>query len=60
MRRLQLLPRAHKGQESNKKRSLTNIPAAQITVIRLYRVSDANAKYGSHDLSGVIAITTWQ
>jgi hypothetical protein len=38
--------------------SLTNIPAAQITMIRLYRVSEANAKYGSHNTSGVIAITT--
>jgi hypothetical protein len=38
--------------------SLTNIPAAQITMIRLYRVSEANAKYGTHNLSGVIAITT--
>ena len=38
--------------------SLSSIPAAQITMIRLYRVSDANAKYGSHNLSGVISITT--
>jgi hypothetical protein len=38
--------------------SLSSIPAAQITMIRLYRVSEANAKYGSHNLSGVIAITT--
>ena len=38
--------------------SLTSIPAAQITMIRLYRVSEANAKYGTHNLSGVIAITT--
>jgi hypothetical protein len=38
--------------------SLTSIPAAQITMIRLYRVSEANAKYGSHNLSGVISITT--
>jgi hypothetical protein len=38
--------------------SLSTIPAAQITLIRLYRVSEANAKYGSHNLSGVIAITT--
>ena len=40
--------------------SLSSIPAAQITMIRLYRVSEANAKYGSHNLSGVIAITTRQ
>jgi len=38
--------------------SLTNIPAAQITMIRMYRVSEANAKYGTHNMSGVIAITT--
>ena len=38
--------------------SLTSIPAAQITMIRLYRVSEANAKYGSQNPSGVIAITT--
>jgi hypothetical protein len=38
--------------------SLTTIPAAQITLIRLYRVSEANAKYGTHNVSGVIAITT--
>jgi len=38
--------------------SLSSIPAAQITMIRLYRVSEANAKYGSHNSSGVISITT--
>ncbi len=38
--------------------SLSSIPAAQITQIRMYRVSEANAKYGTHNLSGVIAITT--
>ena len=38
--------------------SLTNIPAAQIAMIRMYRVSEANAKYGTHNMSGVIAITT--
>ena len=38
--------------------SLSSIPAAQITMIRLYRVSEANAKYGSHNPSGVISITT--
>jgi hypothetical protein len=38
--------------------TLSSIPAAQITMIRLYRVSEANAKYGSHNLSGVISITT--
>jgi len=38
--------------------TLSSIPAAQITMIQLYRVSEANAKYGSHNLSGVISITT--
>ncbi len=40
--------------------TLVNIPAAEISMIRLYRVSEANAKYGTHHLSGVIAITTRQ
>jgi len=40
--------------------TLSSIPAAQISMIRLYRVSEANAKYGSHNLSGVIAIFTRQ
>ena len=38
--------------------TLASIPAAQISMIRLYRVSEANAKYGTHSLTGVIAITT--
>jgi hypothetical protein len=38
--------------------TLSSIPASQITMIRLYRVSEANAKYGSHNLSGVISIYT--
>ena len=40
--------------------TLSSIPAAQIAIIRLYRVSEANAKYGTHSLTGVIAITTKQ
>ena len=40
--------------------SLSTIPAAQIAMIRLYRVSEANAKYGTHNLTGVIAIMTKQ
>jgi hypothetical protein len=40
--------------------TLASIPAAQISMIRLYRVSEANAKYGTHNLSGVIAIFTRQ
>jgi len=40
--------------------TLSTIPAAQIAMIRLYRVSEANAKYGTHSLTGVISITTKQ
>lgn len=40
--------------------TLSSIPAAQITMIRLYRVSEANARYGNRNLSGVIAISTRQ
>ena len=40
--------------------TLSSIPASQISTIRLYRVSEANAKYGTHNLSGVIAIFTRQ
>ena len=40
--------------------TLSSIPAAQIAMIRLYRVSEANIKYGTHNLTGVIAITTKQ
>jgi hypothetical protein len=40
--------------------TLASIPAAEISMIRLYRVSEANVKYGTHHLSGVIAITTRQ
>lgn len=45
-------------QEFGPMSSLSTIPAAQITMIRLYRVSEANAKYGTHNLSGVISIYT--
>jgi hypothetical protein len=38
--------------------TLSSIPAAQVAMIRLYRVSEANEKYGTHNLGGVIAITT--
>jgi TonB-dependent Receptor Plug Domain len=40
--------------------TLASIPASQVSMIRLYRVSEANAKYGNHNLGGVIAITTRQ
>lgn len=38
--------------------TLSSIPASQVAMIRLYRVSEANEKYGTHNLGGVIAITT--
>jgi hypothetical protein len=38
--------------------TLSTIPASQVAMIRLYRVSEANEKYGTHNLGGVIAITT--
>ena len=40
--------------------TLSTIPASQIAMIRLYRVSEANQKYGTHNLTGVISITTKQ
>jgi hypothetical protein len=48
------------GQEFGSIESLSSIPAEQISMIRMYRISEANAKYGSHNPSGVIAITTKQ
>jgi outer membrane receptor for ferrienterochelin and colicin len=38
--------------------TLSTIPASQVALIRLYRVSEANEKYGTHNMGGVIAITT--
>ncbi|HEX2692897.1 MAG TPA: hypothetical protein VHL12_02485 [Gemmatimonadaceae bacterium] len=40
--------------------TLSSIPASQVAMIRLYRVSEANAKFGTHNLGGVISITTRQ
>ena len=40
--------------------SLRNIPAAQISTIRLYRSWEATTKFGSGNMGGVIAITTRQ
>jgi hypothetical protein len=40
--------------------TLSSIPASQVAMIRLYRVSEANAKFGTHNLGGVISITTKQ
>ena len=40
--------------------TLSSMPASQISMIRLYRVAEATARYGTHNMSGVIAITTKQ
>lgn len=40
--------------------TLSTIPAAQISMIRLYRAWEATSKFGTHNLGGVIAITTRQ
>lgn len=46
------------GQEFGPISTLASIPAGEVSMIRLYRVAEANAKFGTHNLSGVIAITT--
>jgi outer membrane cobalamin receptor len=48
------------GQEFGPISTLSSIPADQVSMIRLYRVSEASTKYGAHNLGGVIAITTRQ
>lgn len=40
--------------------SLRNIPAAQISLIRLYRSWEAMQKFGSGNMGGVIAVYTKQ
>lgn len=40
--------------------TLSTIPAAEISMIRLYRAWEATTKFGTRNLSGVIAITTRQ
>jgi hypothetical protein len=39
---------------------LRNIPASQVSTIRLYRAWEATTKFGTGNMSGVIAITTRQ
>jgi outer membrane cobalamin receptor len=48
------------GQEFGPIGSLRNIPASQISTIRLYRSWEATTKFGSGNMGGVIAITTRQ
>jgi outer membrane cobalamin receptor len=40
--------------------SLRNIPASEISTIRLYRAWEATTKYGTGNMGGVIAISTRQ
>jgi hypothetical protein len=46
------------GQEFGPLSSLRSIPAAQVSVIRLYRSWEATTKFGTGNMGGVIAITT--
>ena len=48
------------GQEYGSVGMLRNIPASQISTIRLYRAWEATTKFGTGNMSGVIAITTRQ
>jgi hypothetical protein len=46
------------GQEFGPIGSLRNIPASQVSTIRLYRSWEATTKFGTGNMAGVIAITT--
>jgi hypothetical protein len=46
------------GQEYGPIGSLRNIPASQVSTIRLYRSWEATTKFGGGHMGGVIAITT--
>lgn len=48
------------GMEYGPIASLRNVPAAQISTIRLYRSWDATTKFGVGNMGGVIEITTRQ
>jgi outer membrane cobalamin receptor len=48
------------GQEFGTIQSLRNIPASQVSTIRLYRSWEATTKFGTGNMGGVIAITTRQ
>lgn len=48
------------GQEFGPLSSLRNIPASQVSTIRLYRSWEATTKFGTGNMGGVIAITTRQ
>jgi hypothetical protein len=46
------------GQEYGQIGTLRNIPALEVSTIRLYRSWEATTKFGSGHMGGVIAITT--
>jgi hypothetical protein len=48
------------GQEYGPVSTLRNIPASQVSTIRLYRSWEATTKFGTGNMGGVIAITTRQ
>ena len=48
------------GMEFGPITSLRNIPASEISTIRLYRAWEATTKYGTGNMGGVIAISTRQ
>jgi outer membrane cobalamin receptor len=48
------------GQEYGPIGTLRNIPASEISTIRLYRSWEATTKFGTGNMGGVIAITTRQ
>ena len=48
------------GQEFGSISILYNIPASEISSIRLYRAWEATTKFGTGNMGGVIAITTRQ
>jgi outer membrane cobalamin receptor len=48
------------GQEFGPIASLRNIPASEVSTIRLYRSWEATVKFGTGYMGGVIAITTRQ
>jgi hypothetical protein len=48
------------GQEYGPLSTLRTLPASEIASIRLYRAWEATTKFGTGNLSGVIAVTTRQ
>ncbi|HEV7839717.1 MAG TPA: hypothetical protein VGO75_16730 [Gemmatimonadaceae bacterium] len=48
------------GQQYGQLSILRNIPASQVSTIRLYRAWEATTKFGAGNMGGVIAITTRQ